>query len=198
MAIARRLMPFGVKRLLYTGRAAKDYASEVKGEFGEKIEGMCFGNDWRQHKPARNECFKKVYLHLFVPFIISLFRPPVPMDTLVSESDFIVMSCSLTPETQGLCDKAFFSKMKNTAVFVNTSRHGTAFTSVVNHSHFFFPMKMSKQMCDTCFGPQGICGESGRPLRSSEQWTDRCRRLGCYDTGAPSNRPPTSDAEKLW
>ncbi|XP_075889136.1 glyoxylate reductase/hydroxypyruvate reductase isoform X1 [Nelusetta ayraudi] len=79
MAIARRLMPFGVKRLLYTGRAAKDYASEVKGEF-------------------------------------------VPMDTLVSESDFVVMSCSLTPETLGLCDKAFFSKMKNTAVFVNTSR----------------------------------------------------------------------------
>lgn len=38
MAIARRLMPFGVKRLLYSGRAAKDYASEVKGEFGRKTE----------------------------------------------------------------------------------------------------------------------------------------------------------------
>lgn len=38
MAIARRLMPFGVKRLLYSGRAAKDYASEVKGEFGKKTE----------------------------------------------------------------------------------------------------------------------------------------------------------------
>lgn len=79
MAIARRLMPFGVKRLLYSGRAAKAHASEVKGEF-------------------------------------------VPVGTLVSESDFVIMSCSLTPETQGLCDKAFFSKMKNTAVFVNTSR----------------------------------------------------------------------------
>lgn len=44
MAIARRLMPFGVKRLLYTGRAAKDYASEVKGEFGEKMEGKWIGN----------------------------------------------------------------------------------------------------------------------------------------------------------
>lgn len=38
MAIARRLMPFGVKRLLYSGRAAKDYASEVKGEFGKKTK----------------------------------------------------------------------------------------------------------------------------------------------------------------
>ncbi|KAG8004056.1 Glyoxylate reductase/hydroxypyruvate reductase [Nibea albiflora] len=74
-----RIVPFGVKRLLYSGRTAKAYAAEVNGEF-------------------------------------------VPMDTLVSESDFIVVSCSLTPETQGLCDKAFFSKMKNTAVFVNSSR----------------------------------------------------------------------------
>lgn len=79
MAIAQRLMPFGVKRLLYSGRSAKAHAAEVNGEF-------------------------------------------VPLDTLVSESDFIVVSCALTPETQGLCDKAFFSKMKNTAVFVNTSR----------------------------------------------------------------------------
>ncbi|XP_054890671.1 glyoxylate reductase/hydroxypyruvate reductase [Poeciliopsis prolifica] len=79
MAIAKRLLSFGVKRLLYTGRTAKAHAAEVNGEF-------------------------------------------VPLDTLVSESDFVVVSCSLTPETQGLCDKAFFSKMKKTAVFINSSR----------------------------------------------------------------------------
>uniref|UniRef100_A0A3P8VTZ9 Glyoxylate reductase/hydroxypyruvate reductase n=1 Tax=Cynoglossus semilaevis TaxID=244447 RepID=A0A3P8VTZ9_CYNSE len=79
LAIAKRLMPFGVQRLLYSGRSAKSEAAEVNGEY-------------------------------------------VPVDTLLSESDFIVVSCSLTPETQGLCNKAFFSKMKNTAVFINTSR----------------------------------------------------------------------------
>ncbi|XP_034453701.1 glyoxylate reductase/hydroxypyruvate reductase [Hippoglossus hippoglossus] len=79
MAVAKRLMPFGVKRLLYSGRTAKPQAAEVNGEF-------------------------------------------VPLDTLVPESDFIVLTCSLTPETQGLCDKAFFSKMKNTAVLINSSR----------------------------------------------------------------------------
>uniref|UniRef100_A0A3P9MA13 Glyoxylate reductase/hydroxypyruvate reductase n=1 Tax=Oryzias latipes TaxID=8090 RepID=A0A3P9MA13_ORYLA len=79
MAIAQRLLPFGVKRLLYSGRTAKSYAAEVNGEF-------------------------------------------VPLDTLTSESDFIVVSCSLTPETQGLCDKAFFSKMKKNAIFINSSR----------------------------------------------------------------------------
>ncbi|KAM3867274.1 glyoxylate reductase/hydroxypyruvate reductase [Diretmus argenteus] len=79
LAIATRLKPFGVKRLLYSGRTAKPHAAEVDGEFA-------------------------------------------PLDTLVSESDFVVVSCSLTPETQGLCDKAFFSKMKNTAIFINSSR----------------------------------------------------------------------------
>lgn len=44
------------------------------------------------------------------------------MDTLLADSDFIVTSCSLTPETQGMCDKNFFKKMKSTAVFVNSSR----------------------------------------------------------------------------
>ncbi|XP_024139992.1 glyoxylate reductase/hydroxypyruvate reductase [Oryzias melastigma] len=79
MAIAQRLLPFGVKRLLYSGRTAKTYAAEVNGEF-------------------------------------------VPLDTLASESDFIVVSCSLTPETQGMCDKAFFRKMKKTSIFINSSR----------------------------------------------------------------------------
>ncbi|KAJ8382651.1 hypothetical protein SKAU_G00034290 [Synaphobranchus kaupii] len=79
MAIARRLKPFGVKKLLYTGRAPKPQAAEVEGEH-------------------------------------------VTLGRLLSESDFIVVSCSLIPETRGLCDKAFFSKMKRTAVFVNTSR----------------------------------------------------------------------------
>ncbi|XP_023647476.2 glyoxylate reductase/hydroxypyruvate reductase isoform X1 [Paramormyrops kingsleyae] len=79
MAIARRLKPFGVEKLLYSGRTAKPQAAEVEGEF-------------------------------------------VPLDKLLSESDFIIVSCSLTPETQGLCNKAFFSKMKKTAIFINTSR----------------------------------------------------------------------------
>uniref|UniRef100_A0A8C6RL30 Glyoxylate reductase/hydroxypyruvate reductase n=1 Tax=Nannospalax galili TaxID=1026970 RepID=A0A8C6RL30_NANGA len=41
---------------------------------------------------------------------------------LAAESDFIVVACSLTPATRGLCNKDFFQKMKNTAVFVNISR----------------------------------------------------------------------------
>ncbi|KAM4809985.1 glyoxylate reductase/hydroxypyruvate reductase-like [Rhinophrynus dorsalis] len=41
---------------------------------------------------------------------------------LAEDSDFVVVSCSLTPETEGLCNKDFFQKMKKTSVFINTSR----------------------------------------------------------------------------
>ncbi|KAI5624934.1 glyoxylate reductase/hydroxypyruvate reductase, partial [Silurus asotus] len=79
LAIAQRLKPFGVKRLLYSGRQPKPQAGEVDGEH-------------------------------------------VGLDSLLCESDFVVVSCSLNPDTQQLCNKEFFSKMKNTAVFINTSR----------------------------------------------------------------------------
>lgn len=48
---------------------------------------------------------------------------PVPTSYLAAESDFIVVSCSLTPATKGLCNKDFFQRMKNTAVLVNISRY---------------------------------------------------------------------------
>lgn len=48
---------------------------------------------------------------------------PVPTSQLAAESDFIVVTCSLTPATKGLCNKDFFQQMKNTAVLVNISRY---------------------------------------------------------------------------
>ncbi|NWH65443.1 GRHPR reductase, partial [Geococcyx californianus] len=46
----------------------------------------------------------------------------VPLARLAEESDFVVVTCALTPATQGMCNKEFFSRMKKTAVFINTSR----------------------------------------------------------------------------
>ncbi|XP_027508829.1 glyoxylate reductase/hydroxypyruvate reductase isoform X3 [Corapipo altera] len=48
----------------------------------------------------------------------------VPLTRLAEESDFVVVTCALTPATQGMCNKDFFSRMKKTSVFVNTSRGG--------------------------------------------------------------------------
>ncbi|XP_066518128.1 glyoxylate reductase/hydroxypyruvate reductase b [Hoplias malabaricus] len=49
----------------------------------------------------------------------------VTMDELARQSDFLAVCCALTPETQGICNKTnLFSKMKNTSIFINTSRGG--------------------------------------------------------------------------
>uniref|UniRef100_A0A8C0IT11 Glyoxylate reductase/hydroxypyruvate reductase n=1 Tax=Chelonoidis abingdonii TaxID=106734 RepID=A0A8C0IT11_CHEAB len=48
----------------------------------------------------------------------------VPLEELARHSDFIVVCCALTPETQGICDNGLFSLMKDTAIFINTSRGG--------------------------------------------------------------------------
>ncbi|XP_023018036.1 glyoxylate reductase/hydroxypyruvate reductase [Leptinotarsa decemlineata] len=46
----------------------------------------------------------------------------VSFDELLAESDFISLSAASTPETKHMFNEAAFSKMKPTAVFVNTSR----------------------------------------------------------------------------
>uniref|UniRef100_UPI00358EA1B6 glyoxylate reductase/hydroxypyruvate reductase isoform X2 n=1 Tax=Myxine glutinosa TaxID=7769 RepID=UPI00358EA1B6 len=46
----------------------------------------------------------------------------VPLPTLLAESDFVVLCCSLTPETAGMVNEDAFRKMKNSAIFINTSR----------------------------------------------------------------------------
>ncbi|XP_038649429.1 glyoxylate reductase/hydroxypyruvate reductase-like [Scyliorhinus canicula] len=46
----------------------------------------------------------------------------MPLDKLAEQSDFVTVHCALTPETNGLCNKDLFSKMKKMAVFINTSR----------------------------------------------------------------------------
>ena len=76
-AVARRLMPFGINRLLYAGRR------KVDTDF-----------------PAEH----------------------VPLDTLLEQSDFVIVCCALTPETRGIFNKAAFAKMKKSAIFINISR----------------------------------------------------------------------------
>lgn len=48
----------------------------------------------------------------------------VTFDELLAESDFISVSCALTPDTKEMFNEVAFKKMKRTAVFVNTSRGG--------------------------------------------------------------------------
>ncbi len=47
-----------------------------------------------------------------------------PLDTLLTESDFITLNVPLTPETRYLIDEERLRKMKKTAYLINTSRGG--------------------------------------------------------------------------
>ena len=46
----------------------------------------------------------------------------VSLDELAAESDIISLHCPLTPETTGLINEKFISKMKKSAIVINTSR----------------------------------------------------------------------------
>lgn len=46
------------------------------------------------------------------------------LDTLFSSSDYVSLHCPLTAENKGFMNSSAFSKMKNTAVLINTARGG--------------------------------------------------------------------------
>ncbi|XP_071808881.1 glyoxylate reductase/hydroxypyruvate reductase-like [Asterias amurensis] len=48
----------------------------------------------------------------------------VSQDELLQQSDFVLVCCSLTPETRGMINREAFQKMKKTAIIINTSRGG--------------------------------------------------------------------------
>ena len=52
----------------------------------------------------------------------------VDMDRLLAESDYVILHCPLTDETQGMIARAELHKMKKTAVLINVARGGVVKT----------------------------------------------------------------------
>ena len=50
--------------------------------------------------------------------------PQLDFETVLSTSDYLTVHCPLTPQTDGMFDRAAFSKMKPGAYFINTARGG--------------------------------------------------------------------------
>lgn len=47
-----------------------------------------------------------------------------PLDSLLSESDYVALCLPLTGETEGMCGEAFFAKMKRGSILINIARGG--------------------------------------------------------------------------
>src|SRR3546814_7034678 len=79
------------------------------------------------------------------------------LDELLSVSDFVVLSCPLTAQTEGLIDKPELSKMKRSAYLINVARgrvintnarseeHTSELQSLMSISYAVFCLKQKKQ-----------------------------------------------------
>ncbi|XP_017088981.2 glyoxylate reductase/hydroxypyruvate reductase [Drosophila bipectinata] len=63
----------------------------------------------------------------------------VDFDTLLAESDFVVIASPLTPETEGLFNATAFNKMKTTSVLVNIGRG-----KIVNQDDLYEALKSNR------------------------------------------------------
>jgi len=58
----------------------------------------------------------------------------LPLDNLLSTSDFISLHAPLTPQTRGLIDEAALKKMKRTAILINTARGSIVVTDALERA----------------------------------------------------------------
>ncbi|MVT10692.1 2-hydroxyacid dehydrogenase [Chitinophaga tropicalis] len=86
------------------------------GKIGFELAKKCIGAyDMKviYHNRGRNEEAEK-----------KLGAVRVSFDELLQQSDVVSVHTALTPETTGIFDKAAFSKMKPSSIFINTARGG--------------------------------------------------------------------------
>lgn len=69
----------------------------------------------------------KVLVHETYPdrdFVAKHGLTLIGQDELLAQSDFVSLHCPLNDQTRGLCNAAFFAKMKPGSAFINTARGG--------------------------------------------------------------------------
>jgi phosphoglycerate dehydrogenase-like enzyme len=65
------------------------------------------------------------------PDFVSYVGLPEELPKLAADADFVVNTAPLTPQTQGIFNAGFFSRMKPTAYFINVARGGSVDTDAL-------------------------------------------------------------------
>ncbi|RKD31856.1 NAD(P)-dependent oxidoreductase [Lacrimispora algidixylanolytica] len=122
-------------QLNYTGSELKGKTVGIIGfgAIGKKVAKFCEVFDMNVLVYARNPV--KQY---------DGFAQIINFDDLISKSDIVTVHASLNPQSQKLIDKEVFKKMKNTALFINTSRGG-----IVNEKDLIDALK-NKDISGAC------------------------------------------------
>lgn len=86
------------------------------GEIGKELSKLA--KSFGMKVIATRRLQKKTENKKFVDALI----PVNEMESLLQESDYLSVACPLTPMTEGMINKNIFTKMKKSAIVVNTSR----------------------------------------------------------------------------
>jgi glyoxylate/hydroxypyruvate reductase len=115
LAVAKRLLPFDIAKIMYCGRH-------------EKPEGI-------NETPFffKLNCLQLYKCYLYVAAQVS--GEYVTFDHLLSESDVVIITCPLNDATRNMFGPAQFASMKPNAVLINTSRGGLQREQIQNQRH---------------------------------------------------------------
>ena len=117
-------------RLIREGRWTKITSSQATDYFGYGLDGKTLGSlgvgniGCEMFRLVKSFGMKHMAYDPFVKeeSLADLDVRLVDMDTLLSQSDFVNISCPLTEETRGLVSENELKKMKKTAFIINTAR----------------------------------------------------------------------------
>uniref|UniRef100_A0A2M4BRL9 Glyoxylate reductase/hydroxypyruvate reductase n=1 Tax=Anopheles marajoara TaxID=58244 RepID=A0A2M4BRL9_9DIPT len=128
LATARRM--FEANKQVHTGgwkswspmwMCGKSIKNSIVGIFGFGRIGQEVAKRLAPFKPAQIQFTSRTDKFLTAE---DLGVTQVPFDELIETSDFLIIACSYNVETANLFNDAVFSRMKPSAILVNTSRGG--------------------------------------------------------------------------
>jgi D-3-phosphoglycerate dehydrogenase len=120
LALAKKIMPQheGLRKGLWLRQLTQPLRGQTLGVAGLGRIGRAVA--------VRGQAFgMKVVAHEMYPDAAFVQRHAIelmPLERLFAESDYISLHLPLTPESKGMIDRRFLSKMKPTAYLVNTAR----------------------------------------------------------------------------